>query len=87
MKLVDILAKLEAGPEGGGDSLLSNVGGLDRLRQVVQEEGGLPISLDCRTKILDVCQEDLEEVIIPLCAWLKGLAEVNEGGKERGELS
>lgn len=87
MVLYDALAELEAQSGGVGKPLCLEVliGALDRLRHCVDDMGGLPVSLDRRNMILAVSDDDLAEVIFPLCTWLKGLTEACTGEAARGE--
>jgi len=88
MTLAEVLDNLE-GRSNSGDKLVSlDDDAVRRLRESVEVAGGLPITLDCRDKILAVSHADINEVILPLCAWLEGLVkdyvETEGGGKSRG---
>lgn len=37
--------------------------------------GGLPIERDCRKETLQIGDHELVQVVLPLCSWLKGLAD------------
>ena len=87
MALAATLAELEAQPSGVGRCKPLESSGLERLQQLVNTSRGLTVSLDCRRKILAVSNEDIAEVIIPLCSWLKGLAEGHSGEAGQGEYS
>lgn len=70
MCLADAFAQLEGSglPELEGSAV-------DRLRQFVEESGGLPIERDCRSKeVLAVGKEDLTATLLPLCNWVMHLA-------------
>lgn len=88
MTLAERLNNLE-GKSNSSDNLVSlDDDAVSRLRESVETAGGLPITLDCRDKILAVSHTDINEVILPLCAWLEGLVkdyvETGGGGKSRG---
>ena len=81
MTLADALAKLE----GRLPEIESSA--VDRLRQFVEDSGGLPIERDCKSKeIVAVGEEDLLGLILPLCNWLTGLAAGHPGMKGRGSI-
>lgn len=84
--LAEVLAALEAQAGGAGKLPCLEEGSLDRLRQLVKEQGGLPITLDCRKKLLPVNDVDLVGVIAPLSVWLKGLVEAHSAKGGRSEL-
>lgn len=75
MALARALGELESRPGGVGlpDSEANTAA--DRLRQFIEINGGLPIERDCREEVLAVDDDDLAETILPLCTWLKNLAE------------
>lgn len=83
--LADALTELEAQPNRVDKKPLE-ADSFDRLLEFVKKTGGLPVTLDCRSKILTVSNDDLVEVITPLCTWLKTLAEVCGCGVEEGKL-
>lgn len=87
MALAATLVELEAQPCGVGRCKPLENSGLERLQQLVKTSRGLPVSLDCRRKILAVSNDDITEVIIPLCSWLKGLVEGHNGEAGGGECS
>lgn len=75
MSLDDALSELEGFglPELEGRAV-------DRLRQFVEENRGLPIERDCRSKeILAVGKEDLTATLLPLCNWVMHLAAGHTG--------
>lgn len=83
MDLADALMELEMQPSGVGNLPNLDVDAVNLLRKL-SNAGGLPVSVDCRDKILAVSEGDLAEVILPLCAWLKGLADDQEGDETGG---
>lgn len=86
MTLAEALAAMEAQPSGvGGLSPLDETAVL-RLRQLIQEQGGLRVTLDCRDKVMAISDTELVEVILPLCCWLIGLADAQRT-KTKGDLS
>ena len=87
MALAATLIKLEAQTCGVGICKPLESSGLERLQQLVKTTRGLPVSLDCRKKILAVSNDDIAEVIIPLCSWLKGLVLGHDGEAGGGECS
>lgn len=48
---------------------------VDSLMESIRAAGGLLGTLDCRSKVFVVSEEELSEVIVPLCSWFRGLAE------------
>ncbi|CAM9094230.1 unnamed protein product [Ectocarpus fasciculatus] len=82
MALVDALAALEAQTTGVSEMPPLESSHVDRVKQVIEAGGGLPIERDCRKEILGVNEADLVEVILPLCTWLKG---ITQGPSEKGE--
>lgn len=75
MALTRALAELENRPGGAGLPDLEANTDADRLRQFTETNGGLPIERDCREEVLAVGDDDLAETILPLCTWLKNLAQ------------
>ena len=85
MALAAKLAELETQSCGIGRHTTVESSGLERLQHLVKTSRGLPVSLDCRRKILPVSDGDITEVIVPLCSWLKGLVERHNGKAGGGE--
>lgn len=83
MALVDALAALEAQTAGVIEMPPLESSHVDRIKQVIEATGGLPIERDCRKEILGVNEADLAEVILPLCTWLKGITQGPCGEGER----
>lgn len=84
--LADALSGLEARSSGIGKLSSPEASALDRFRQAILSGGGLPVSLDCRSQFLEVSEEDAADVILPLCNWLKGVAE-SYAGDAKGNRS
>lgn len=67
---------MEAQPGGAGKLPTLRAAAVDQLRRKIQEQGGLQVSVDCKAEqILATSEQEVDNAIIPLCAWLAGLVE------------
>lgn len=79
MALAEALAQLEGlFPE-------IEASAVERLHQLIETSGGLPVERDCQSReILAVGDDDMRETVLPLCRWVQGLtAHHVEGGREK----
>lgn len=86
MTLEEALAAMEVQPSGVGNVPPLDVTSVDRLRKTIRENGGLPVSLDCRDKTLASSDDELAQVILPLCAWLRRLADALCAENTKGDM-
>lgn len=80
MDLAASLSKMEAQTNGVGDFPPLEPSRQEHLKASIKAIGGLPGSLDGRRKLLTVTDDEISEVIIPLCRWLRALAEALHDG-------
>lgn len=80
MDLAAPLSKMEAQANGVGDFPPLELSRQEHLKTSIKERGGLPGSLDGRRKLLKVTDDEVSEVIIPLCHWLRALTEALHDG-------
>ncbi|CAM9240739.1 unnamed protein product, partial [Choristocarpus tenellus] len=81
MTLADGLSAIE---ECRGNGLKQgSVEAIARVHKVLADAGGLQVDLDGRKRVFAVSARELEETILPLCSWLRGLVEDSEEAGER----
>lgn len=80
MDLSASLSKMEAQTNGVGDFPPLEPSRQEHLKTSIKETGGLPGLLDGRRKLLKVIGDEVSEVIIPLCRWLRALTEAVHDG-------